>query len=152
MNRQIQECSFNVSLNDGNSTTVVNGFPVNVSVASGSYSYRPYYHTGSAYDEAINGTLRSQLGGYRFEATLVWSRMLNSQPVLDLLNNAYTNTNAEVQIEFFPDATDSNVSEQVLIQDVSWMAGIESTIVRQPISLSLIGKNVSNSIPDFYKI
>jgi hypothetical protein len=68
------------------------------------------------------------------------------------LNNAYTNTNAEVQIEFFPDATDSNVSEQVLIQDVSWMAGIESTIVRQPISLSLIGKNVSNSIPDFYKI
>jgi hypothetical protein len=152
MNRQITTCAFNVALNDGNTTTVVNGFPVNVAVSSGSYTFRPYFHTGSAFDEAINGRLRSQLGGYRFEAMLSWDRLLNSQPLLDLLNNGYTNTNADVEITFFPDASDTNTSQEVVIADTVWAANLESTIVRQPLTISLIGRNVSNTIPSAFKI
>jgi hypothetical protein len=152
MNRQITTCAFNVALNDGNTTTVVNGFPVNVAVSSGSYTFRPYFHTGSAFDEAINGRLRSQLGGYRFEAVLSWDRLLNSQPLLDLLNNGYTNTNADVEITFFPDASDTNTGQEVVIADTVWAANLESTIVRQPLTISLVGRNVSNTIPSAFKI
>jgi hypothetical protein len=152
MNKQITQCRFNVAIDDGVNTNVVSGFPKDINVFSGSYSYRPYYHTGQPYDEAINGRLRSQLGGYRFEATLVWDRLLNSQPLLDLLNNAYTTGTGEVRITFFPDATNTTVSEEVVIADTVWAANLESTIVRQPLSVSLIGKNVSATIPIFYKV
>ncbi len=152
MNKQINQCRFNVVIDSGSSNTVVSGFPKTVNVFSGSYTYRPYYHTGQAYDEAINGRLRSQLGGYRFEATLVWDRLLNSQPLLDLLNNAYTTGSGEVRITFFPDATNTTVSEEVVIADSVWAANLESTIVRQPLSVTLVGKNLSTSIPSFYKI
>ena len=152
MNKQITQCRFNVAIDNGSTNTVVSGFPKNVNVFSGSYSYSPYYYTGQPYDEAINGRLRSQLGGYRFEATLVWDRLLNSQPLLDLLNNAYTTGTGEVRITFFPDATNTTVSEEVVIADTVWAANLESTIVRQPLSVTLIGKNVSATIPSFYKV
>jgi hypothetical protein len=152
MNRQINECAFNVALYDGSSTTVISGFPVNVNVSSGSYTYTPYYYTGQPYDEYINGTLRSQLGGYRFEAELTWDRLLNSAPLLDVLNNSYTNTNAEVIITFYPDASNTSVKEEVVIADTLWSATLDQTIVRQPLSISLIGKKVSSNIPSYFRI
>jgi hypothetical protein len=151
MNRQINQCTFNVVIDNGSSNTVVSGFPKNINVYSGSYRYIPYYYTGNAYDEAITGRLRSQLGGYRFEATLEWDRLLNSQPLLDLLNNAYTTNAGEVRIYFHPDATNT-ANEEVVISDTVWSANLESTIVRQPLSISLVGKNISATIPSFYKI
>jgi hypothetical protein len=151
MNRQITQCRFNVVIDNGSSNTVVSGFPTNVNVYSGSYSYRPYYHTGSAYDEALNGRLRSQLGGYRFEAVLSWERLINSQPLLNLINNAYTNTTGEVRIYFHPDATNIT-NEEVVISDVVWTANLESTMVRQPLAISITGKNVSAIIPSFYRV
>jgi hypothetical protein len=152
MNRQIKECRFNVVLFNGTTNTVVSGFPTNVNVTDGVYAYTPYYHTGSPYDEALSGKLRSQLGGYRFEATLSWDRLINSTPVLNLLNNAYTNTNAEVRIFFHPDSTNSVVREEVVIQDVSWASSVDKTIVRQPITVTLAGKYVSNTISSYYQI
>jgi hypothetical protein len=83
---------------------------------------------------------------------LSWDRLLNSQPLLDLLNNGYTNTNADVEITFFPDASDTNTSQEVVIADTVWAANLESTIVRQPLTISLIGRNVSNTIPSAFKI
>lgn len=151
MNRQIKECRFNVVLDNGSSNTVVSGFPKNVNVSSGSYSYTPYYYTGSPYDEAITGRLRSQLGGYRFEAVLSWDRLTNSQPLLDVINNAYTTNASEVRIFFHPDATNIT-NEEVVISDVVWTSSLESTIVRQPLSISLVGKRVSATIPSFYKV
>ena len=152
MNRQISQCSFNVVTFDGTNTTAINGFPVTVNTYSGAYTYRPYFHTGSAFDEAITGTLRSQLGGYRFEASLSWERLLNSAPLLTMINKAYTNTNAEVIIRFHPDATNTSVFENVVIEDVVWDSQLQGTIVRQPISVRLKGKEVRPTIPTFYQI
>lgn len=152
MRRQITRCKFNVAIDDGVNINVVSGFPKEVNLMSGSYTYRPYYHTGQPYDEAINGRLRSQLGGYRFEATLVWDRLVQSQPLLDIINNAYTTGSGEVRIYFSPDASNAVVTEEVVISDVVWAANLEATVVRQPLSVSLIGKNVSATIPSYYKI
>ena len=152
MNRQITQCKFNVVIDDGVNQNVVSGFPKDINLFSGSYTYRPYFHTGQPYDEAINGRLRSQLGGYRFEATLIWDRLTNSQPLLDLLNNAYTTGSGEVRIYFSPDATNTTVTEEVVISDTVWAANLDATIIRQPLSVSLVGKNVSSSISSYYKI
>lgn len=152
MKRQITRCKFNVAIDDGVNINVVSGFPKEVNLMSGSYTYRPYYHTGQPYDEAINGRLRSQLGGYRFEATLVWDRLVQSQPLLDIINNAYTTGSGEVRIYFSPDASNAVVTEEVVISDVVWAANLEATVVRQPLSVSLVGKNVSATIPSYYKI
>ena len=150
MNRQITQCRFNVFIDNGSSTTTVSGFPTNINVYSGSYTYRPYYYTGSAFDESLNGTLRSQLGGYRFEAILNWERLINSSPLVSLLNNGYTTTSGEVVIQFFPDASNTTVFENVVISDSSWQSSIDSTMVRQPLSVSLTGKEVKQQIPSFY--
>lgn len=152
MNRQIRQCRFNVALDNGSSVTAVTGFPVDVSVTSGSYTYRPYYYTGQPFDEAITGRLRSQLGGYRFQAVLSWDRLINSEPLLDLLNNAFTTTNSDVVITFFPDASDLSTSEEIIISDSVWAANLESTIVRQPLSVSLSGRNISSNIPDYFRV
>jgi hypothetical protein len=152
MNKQITQCRFNVAIDNGTTNTTVSGFPKNVNVSAGAYTYKPYYYTSQAYDEGITGRLRSQLGGYRFEAVLSWDRLINSQPLLDLLNNAYTTTSGEVRITFFPDATNTTVSEEVVISDSVWAANLESTMVRQPLSVTLVGKNVRDTIPSYYKI
>lgn len=150
MNRQITECRFNAYIDDGTNKNVISGFPTNVRVYSGAYTYRPYYYTGSAFDESLNGTLRSQLGGYRFEAVLNWERLTNSTPLISLLNNAYTTTSGEVIIEFYPDATNTTVYENVVISDSSWQSTLDATMVRQPLSVSLTGKEVKQQIPTFY--
>ena len=152
MNRQIHQCRFNVALDNGSSVSAVSGFPVNVAVTSGAYTYKPYYYTGTPYDEAITGRLRSQLGGYRFEAVLSWERLINSAPLINVLNQAYTTTNAEVIITFFPDASNTSLSEQVVISDSVWASNLDGTIVRQPISVSLIGRNVTNAIPQAFRV
>jgi hypothetical protein len=160
MNRQISQCSFNVFVQNDTNVATVTGFPVTINVFSGQYAYRPYYYTGSPYDEAINGRLRSQLGGYRFEATLSWERQLNTDPLMALINNGYIssetplseNISGELIIQFIPDASDSNVVENVVISEVSVQSSIESTIIRQPISISLVGKEVSKTIPSSFML
>lgn len=152
MNRRIQQCRFNVVSFDGSTTVAVAGFPTNVNVFAGSYSYRPYYFTGSPFDEALNGSLRSQLGGYRFEAQLTWNRLINSAPLLDVLNKAYTTTSAEITVQFFPDATNTTVFENVIISDSVWTSTIDAQHLRQPLGITLIGKEIRAQIPAFYII
>lgn len=150
MNRQIRQCTFNVAIDDGSNVTAVSGFPVNVNVFSGSYTYRPYYHTGQPYDEAINGRLRSQLGGYRFEAVLTWDRLINATPLASVLNKAYTTNAGEVVITFYPDATNTSVFENVIVADSVWDAQIDGTIIRQPLAVTLRGRDLRPTIPAFY--
>lgn len=152
MNRQISQCTFNVVTFDGSNTTAVAGFPLSVNTYSGAYTYRPYFHTGSAFDEAITGTLRSQLGGYRFECLLTWERLLNTEPLLSVLNNAYTTSANEITIQFYPDASNTAFFENVVVEDVVWDSQLQGTIVRQPISVRLRGKEVRSTIPTFYQI
>jgi hypothetical protein len=150
MNRQIRQCTFNVAIDDGSTVTAVSGFPVNVAVTSGSYTYKPYYHTGQPFDEALNGRLRSQLGGYRFEASLTWDRLINAAPLASVLNNAYTTNLGEVIITFYPDATNTVVFENVIITDSVWDARIDATIIRQPLGVSIRGRDLRSEIPAFY--
>lgn len=151
MNRQIRACTFNVLIDDGSNLNVVNGFPVNVNTYSGSYTYRPYYHTGNPYDEAITGRLRSQLGGYRFEVTLSWERLIDQDPLISVLNNAFTSTNGEVVIQFHPDNTNSYF-ENVVVEDVVLDSQMTGTVMRQPIMVRLMGRDVRADVPNFYKI
>jgi hypothetical protein len=150
MNRQITNCKFDVYINTGSSNTTITGFPANIRVFAGAYTYKPYYYTGSAFDEALDGSLRSQLGGYRFEATLNWERLIDAGPLMNVINNAYTTGTGEVVIDFYPDATNTTFFETVIITDVSWQSSIDATMVRQPLSISLIGKKVKSTIPSFY--
>jgi hypothetical protein len=152
MNRQIKTCAFNVVAFDGTDTNAVAGFPVNVSLFSGSLRYEPYYHTGNPYDEAITGTLRSQLGGFRLKASLMWDRLINTAPLLSVLNNAYTTTNAEITIRFHPDASNTAFFENVVVSGFVYDSRIEATVVRQPIAVELTGKEVRATIPTFYQI
>jgi len=96
--------------------------------------------------------LRSQLGGYRLEATLSWERLINQDPLLSVLNNAFTTTNNEVVIQFYPDATNTAVFANVVVEDVVWDSTLQGTMVRQPISVRLRAREVSPTIPDFFKL
>jgi len=152
MNRQIEQCTFNVITTNGTATAALNGFPVNVKVFSGSYSYEPYFFTRSPFDESLNGSLRSQFGGVRFRASLTWERLINTEPFLDVINN-YRVTNAnEIIVQFHPDATNTSYFENVIISSFTYDNRIEATIIRQPISIELVGKEVKNTIPSFYTI
>jgi hypothetical protein len=152
MNRQIEECTFNVITTNGTASASINGFPVNVKVSSGSYAYEPYFFTKSPFDEALNGALRSQYGGVRFRASLTWERLINTEPLLDVINN-YRITNAnDIVVQFHPDATNTSYYENVVISSFVYDNRIESTIIRQPISIELTGKEVKNTIPSFYTI
>lgn len=150
MNRQIRQCAFNVAIDNGTNVTAVSGFPVNVSVTSGAYTYKPYYHTGQPFDEAINGRLRSQLGGYRFEASLTWDRLINATPLVTVLNSAYTTNAGEVVITFFPDASNTAVFENVIVTDSVWDAQLDATIIRQPLAVSIRGRELRQTIPAYY--
>jgi hypothetical protein len=152
MNRQIKTCAFNVVTFDGTNTNAVNGFPVNVALYGGSLRYEPYYHTGQAFDEAITGTLRSQYGGVRFKASLMWDRLINTAPLIAVLNNAYTTTNAELTIQFHPDASNTAFFENVVVSGFVYDSRIEATVVRQPIAVELTGKEVRLTIPTFYQL
>lgn len=160
MNRQIRTCAFNAYVANDTNVATINGFPVNVNVFSGSYTYKPYFYTGSAYDEAINGRLRSQLGGYRFEAQLTWERQVNTDAFMQLVNNSFftsgldlsDNIAGEVIIEFMPDASNPSAKENVVISDATVTATIDGTMIRQPITLSLAGKEVKPNIPDYFML
>jgi hypothetical protein len=152
MNRQIKNCTFNVVSFDGSNTVAVAGFPVTVALSGGSLRYEPYFHTGQPYDEAITGALRSQYGGVRFKASLMWDRLINTTPLLSVLNNAYTTTNAEITVQFHPDATNTTFFENVVVSQFLYDSRIESTIMRQPIAVELTGKEIRASIPTFYQL
>jgi hypothetical protein len=69
-----------------------------------------------------------------------------------VINNAYTTGTGEVVIDFYPDSTNTTVFESVIITDVSWQSSIDGTMIRQPLSINLIGKKVKPTIPSFYII
>lgn len=147
LRKQITECTFWVRNPTG---TALSGYPKRVEIYSGSITWRPYYLSGQPYDEALSGQLRSQLGGYRPFVTLAWEKLTNTANLINIVNDAVTTTNRKI-ITFAPNTAASTTSNfNVVIQDVTWSAEIDSTIVRQPISVSFVGLNVFPRIPDGY--
>jgi len=149
MEKQINQCHFLIKTSNGTSNTEI--FNGNINVFSGSYSYVPYYYSGSSYDESIRGTLRSQLGGYRFEATLQWNRLINSTPFYDVLNKVVESSNITT-IYFAPNASNTSINVDVLVVPTEVTAVIDATLIRQPLGLQAIGRTVEQEIPSWFKL
>ena len=152
MNRQITQCKIDVLSDNGSTVTSLSGFPVVVNLYSGVCSWTPYFYTGQAYDQALSGRLHSQLGGYRFQASLQWDRMLtaSNNNIFNVINKAFLTNSSTVVIRFYPDQGNSEYQE-VLLESSTWDARIDSTIVNNPVSVSFVGRDVKTSIPDYYK-
>ena len=147
LRKQITVCDFIVRNPTG---TALAGYPKRVEVFSGPITWKPYYLSGQPFDEALSGQLRSQLGGYRPFVTLAWEKLTNTANLINIVNDAVTTTNRKI-ITFAPNVSASTTSNfNVVIQDVTWSAEIDSTIVRQPISVTFAGLNVFPRIPDGY--
>jgi hypothetical protein len=152
MNRQIRECKIDVKVDNGTSVTSLSGFPVNVKLSSGSCNWVPYFFTGQAYDQALSGRLHSQMGGFRFQATLSWDRMLSSDNtnVFNVLNKSFLTNSSEIRIYLYPDK-DNAEYQDVVLEASNWEARIDSTIVNNPVVVTLTGRDIKTAIPDYYK-
>jgi hypothetical protein len=65
--------------------------------------------------------------------------------------NVYALSNMTPTIFLYPD-TASTTNEEVILDDTTWELAIESTVIRQPLSVSFMGSNVSNTIPSYYSL
>ena len=98
MQRQITACGFSLAVNNGAVEVFFQGYntaantlkPKEVSLHTGTFGWEPYYFAGTAYDQSLSGRYRSQLGGYRLEGSLVWSRLLNTTNLLEIVNKTPT--------------------------------------------------------------
>ena len=146
LRKQITQCEFWVRNPTG---TALADYPKRVEVLSGSITWKPYDLSGQPFDEALSGQLRSQLGGYRPFVTLAWEKLTNTANLINIVNDAVTSTNRKI-ITFASNTAANTSNFNVVIQDVTWSAEIDSTIVRQPISVTFAGLNVFPRIPNGY--
>jgi hypothetical protein len=65
--------------------------------------------------------------------------------------NIYTRANMQTRVFFGPDATDPTNTDAVIL-DGDVPSVIESTIVRQPITLTLEGVDIEPEIPAYYRL
>ncbi len=149
LRKQITLCTFWVRTLD-NSVLSGTVYPKRVEVYSGSITWKPYYLSGQPYDEALSGKLRPQLGGYRPFITLGWEKLTNTANLINIVNDAVIDGTRRMVI-FAPNIAASLTSNiNTIITDVTWSAEIDSTIVRQPISVTFAGLNVYPRIPASY--
>jgi hypothetical protein len=65
--------------------------------------------------------------------------------------NIYALSNMTPTIFFYPD-TASTTNEEVILDDTTWELTLQSTVTSQPLSVSFMGSNVSNTIPSYYSL
>jgi len=65
--------------------------------------------------------------------------------------NIYALSNMSPTVFLYPDATNVT-NEEVILDDTTWELAVESTVIRQPLSVSFMGSNVSNTIPSYYSL
>ena len=65
--------------------------------------------------------------------------------------NIYALSNMTPTIFFYPD-TASTTNEEVILDDTVWDLTLQSTVTSQPLSVSFMGSNVSNTIPSYYSL
>lgn len=148
ISKQITACEIDIKQSDG--TTSIAGYPKRVELYSGSITFKPYYLSGSSFDEALSGKLRTQLGGYRASIQLGWERLTNTANLANIVKDAVITT-YRPRITFAPDAATPSSNFNVIVSDVTWTAAIESQITRQPISVGMTSQDVFGSIPDYLR-
>jgi len=146
LSKQITNCEIIIYQSDG--TTKATGYPKRVSLYSGSISFSPYFLSRTAFDEALSGKLRTQLGGYRPTIQLGWERLGNTANLMNVVKDAKIST-YRPRITFAPDASTNTSNFNVVISDVAWSAAIDSQITSQPISVTMVGQDVLDEIPAF---
>lgn len=59
--------------------------------------------------------------------------------------------NMTPRVYIYPDTTNSR-NEEIVLTDTAWSFNLESTIIRQPLSVDFRGTNVETTIPAFYDL
>jgi hypothetical protein len=65
--------------------------------------------------------------------------------------NIYALANMTPRVYIYPDTTNSR-NEEIVLTDTAWSFNLESTIIRQPLSVDFRGTNVETTIPAFYDV
>jgi len=146
LSKQITACL--VTIFDETDSTPKSGYESGkrVELYSGSVTLKPYFFSGSSFDEALSGKLRTQLGGYRPTVQLGWEKLLNTANLANIVKDAVT-TSFRPRIFFAPNASETTNGFNVIISDVTWSAVIDSQVTTQPISVEMQGREVLPDIP-----
>jgi hypothetical protein len=59
--------------------------------------------------------------------------------------------NMTPRVYIYPDTTNSR-NEEIVLTDTAWSFNLESTIIRQPLSVDFRGTNVETTIPSYYDL
>jgi hypothetical protein len=65
--------------------------------------------------------------------------------------NIYALANMTPRVYIYPDTTNSR-NEEIVLTDTAWSFNLESTIIRQPLSVDFRGTNVETTIPSYYDL
>ena len=65
--------------------------------------------------------------------------------------NVYALANMTPRVYIYPDTTNAR-NEEIVLTDTAWSFNLESTVVRQPLSVTFRGTNVENTIPSYYDL
>lgn len=146
LSKQITACQITIYEADG--STPASGYPKRVELYSGSVTVKPYFYSGTSFDEALSGKLRTQLGGFRPTVQLGWERLLNTANLANIVKDAVT-TSFRPRIFFAPNASEISNGFNVILTDVTWSASIQSQITTQPINVEFQGQEVLPNIPGY---
>lgn len=116
---------------------------------------------GSAFDEAIDGSLRHNLRGFRATVNLDWSKLLDSTAKRTLFGASQTSSTIGALLTDLVDAlvTDGDSYVEVSFDDSNWIKVVPDAatyrtvytnqIGRGSSSITLIGQEILTSIPAY---
>ena len=116
---------------------------------------------GSAFDEAIDGSLRHNLRGFRITVNLDWGKLLSSTAKRTLFGGSQTSSTIGALLTDLVDAlvTDSDSYVEVSFDDTNWIKVVPDAatyrtaytnqIGRGSSSITLIGQEILTSIPAY---
>jgi hypothetical protein len=70
--------------------------------------------------------------------------------VFNVLNKSFLTNSSEIRIHLYPDK-DNAEYQDVVLEASNWEARIDSTIVNNPVVVTLTGRDIKTAIPDYYK-
>ena len=116
---------------------------------------------GSAFDEAIDGSLRHNLRGFRITVNLDWAKLLDSTAKRTLFGSSQTSSTIGALLTDLVDAlvTDGDSYIEVSFDDTNWVKVVPDAatyrtvytnqIGRGSSSIKLIGQEIVTSIPAY---
>lgn len=119
------------------------GIDVSPAVASGYFQGMAIEFTGA------NRRIITNYNASNGEVTLN-SAVTGTVDTLDAVT-IFALANMTPKVYLYPDSTNVR-NEEVVLTDTAWSFNLESTIIRQPLSVDFRGTNVENTIPNYYDL